>query len=69
MTPTPDTRRLLTLLFGTARDVAIVGAALSAFEVGAQADDTAVLAVERIAVGERAVSLNGGRAGSGQPRP
>jgi len=40
--------------------VARIDAALSTFEVGAQADDTAVLAAERVAVAATAVA--GGRA-------
>ncbi|MDX6678658.1 MAG: hypothetical protein QOE31_2710 [Solirubrobacteraceae bacterium] len=45
-----------------------IDAALSAFEVGAQADDTAVLAVERSAVDAPAISVNGGGADSEERR-
>jgi serine phosphatase RsbU (regulator of sigma subunit) len=44
--------------------VARIDAALSAFEVGAQADDTAVLAVERVAVQAPPVSASGAGARS-----
>jgi serine phosphatase RsbU (regulator of sigma subunit)/PAS domain-containing protein len=46
--------------------VARIDAALSAFEVGEQADDTAVLAVERLAVGAAAVSAPPNREQTGE---
>ena len=46
--------------------VSRIDAALSAFEVGAQADDTAVLAVERVAVGAPAVSATAGSEQTGE---
>jgi PAS domain S-box-containing protein len=49
--------------------VARIDAALSAFEVGDQADDTAVLAVERVSVGSAAVATPGGRHDYGERRP
>jgi PAS domain S-box-containing protein len=48
--------------------VSRIDAALSAFEVGAQADDTAVLAVERVAVGAPAVSAPAGSEQAGEER-
>ncbi len=49
--------------------VARIDAALSAFEVGAQADDTAVLAVQRIAVPAPAGAGGGGDGDRGHERP
>ncbi len=48
--------------------VSRIDAALSSFEVGAQADDTAVLAVERVAVGAPAVSAPAGHERTGYER-
>jgi len=53
-----------------ARDaVAQINTALSAFEVGAQADDTAVLAVERVAVAAPTVAVHRELERGGEPRP
>jgi PAS domain S-box-containing protein len=49
--------------------VARIDAALSAFEVGDQADDTAVLAVERAAVGSAAAAAPGAHRDDGERRP
>jgi PAS domain S-box-containing protein len=49
--------------------VAQIDTALSAFEVGAQADDTAVLAVERAAVAAPTVAVRRAPERGGEPRP
>jgi serine phosphatase RsbU (regulator of sigma subunit) len=59
-------QRTLAGVDGAGDAVARIDAALSAFEVGPQADDTAVLAVERVPVQAPALSARSERPGSEQ---